>query len=56
MFDDISYCIHKVIKLSLYERSICTIEYVIRLWNYVFVLFLQDCPWSLSLCWTHNLD
>ena len=35
---------------------ICIIEYVIRLWKYVFMLFILNCPWSLRLCWTHNLD
>src|SRR3954465_7169781 len=55
MYDEISQCIHKVIKLSLYKHLMCIIEYVIRLWNYTFMLFVL-CPWSLRLCWTHNLD
>ena len=39
-----SQCIHKVIELSLYEHLICIIEYVIRLWNYILMLFILDCP------------
>ena len=30
--------------LSLYEHLICIIEYVIRLWNYILMLFILDCP------------
>ena len=26
--------------LSMYELLICIIEYVIRLWNYIFMLFI----------------
>ena len=53
MYDDISHCIHKDINLSFYKHLMCIIEYVIRLWNYAFMLFVL---WSLRLCWTHNLD
>ena len=42
MYDDISHCIHKVIKLSLYKHLMCIIEYVIRLWNYTFMLFVLN--------------
>lgn len=38
MYDDISHCIHKVIKLSLYKHLMYIVEYVIRLWNYTFML------------------
>ena len=42
MYDDISHCIHKDIKLSLYKHLMCIIEYVIRLWNYTFMLFVLN--------------
>ena len=42
MYDVIPKCIHKVIKLSMYEHLICIIEYVIRLWDYVFMMFLLN--------------
>ena len=42
MYDEISNCIHKVIKLSLYKHLMCIIEYVIRLWNYAFMLFVLN--------------
>ena len=38
MYDDISHCIHKDLKLSLYKHMMCIIEYVIQLWNYAFML------------------
>ena len=42
MYDVIPNSIHKVIKLSLYEHLICIIEYVIRLWNYILMLFILE--------------
>src|SRR4051812_2984534 len=42
MYDDISYCIHKDIKLSLYKHLMCIIESVIRLWKYTFILFVLN--------------
>ena len=42
MYDVYSRCIPKVIIFSLYELMICIIEYVIRLWNYEFMLFVLN--------------
>ena len=46
MYDVIPIVFIKIIKLFLFEHLICIIEYVIRLWNYVFMLFILNCPRS----------
>jgi hypothetical protein len=39
MYDIIPDIFIELLKASLYEYHICIIEYVIRLWSYIFIMF-----------------